>query len=86
MPDENTQKSILRGKSRSELIGLIGKYEADALAWRAYRRTSHCPCCGNYVGNCMCFGGAWAGQDGKQVSNHCTPQDHGREGYGWDDL
>ena len=33
-------KPNLCGMNRSELIGLIGKYEIDALAWRAYRRTA----------------------------------------------
>lgn len=43
----------------------------------AQRAFTHCQCCGQLKGNCMCWGGNFG-----NIGAACSPKDHGRAGYG----
>lgn len=42
----------------------------------------NCPCCGMYLAYCVCWGNVWTNPDGTQGSERCSPEKHGRKGYG----
>ncbi len=48
---------------------------------------SHCPCCGAFRTWCVCYGGqTYDTATGKTTPVACSPQAHGRAGYGFDDA
>lgn len=42
---------------------------------------THCPCCGAFRPWCVCWANAKAAESGLET---CSPQSHGRDGYGFD--
>jgi hypothetical protein len=46
-------------------------------------RITHCPCCGSPRSNYVCFGGQRSDGEGGFAGYNCSPQDHGRDRYGF---
>lgn len=47
---------------------------------------THCPCCGAFRAWCVCWSNStydWS--TGKSRAESCSPDKHGRKGYGFDD-
>lgn len=47
--------------------------------------TTHCPCCGHFRPECVCFSSYLYNQEtGEHKTQACEPSDHGRDKYGFD--
>lgn len=65
------------------LLAEVERLRADGLSWRRYLDATHCHCCGQFRGNCVCGAGVMTTSDGKSESWACSPATHGRDGYGF---
>lgn len=52
---------------------------------QAQYEATHCPCCGAFRPECVCWGSYTYDPTGKTRSERCSPQSHGRKGWGFND-